>query len=659
MNPFIILALLFNFYSVLADKNSMVSKTEEHFLSNFTWECDSLHVDKDWSFNEFLTNATNLQRNLKPITKTTTVFDLLDESKKYNLPPESNLIIDTIVWDDLSLFRNLKNKKALNFAQRIDRTYTTLGKISFNIMLAQSTNDLDILLKRQEILKTIINNPTLYTFLDAKFTELQKYENLFLSFYSNDPLQEVIENQYINFNKDLNKSEISLGIKNTLDHQKRIVLFLAKAIATVALPIYGISKILDQNRNNNFTLLSERLISSGDALLGLTSIIDNNQIQGAAALFAGMHAATSAKSDFESIVDNFAVLKYLQEKLIHANSFLTIASEISKKLVEYPVIYNTLDVAKIVTNTKEVQTLLELLKTNTFTGSPSIFSNWGKILKTFKMFNDLKSEFTVMLSVLGQIEAFTSVAKLYKEYETKNVKYSFAKFSEAKTPFIALENFWNPIIDESKVVTNSISFGLNDDARNIVITGTNRGGKSTITRSIALNIILAQTFGIAPASSINLTIFNKLGTYMNITDDISEGHSLYEAQANRITFLMNEIKPLKHNQFWFMLLDEPLNGTKESFAQALSYSIAKNFAKYDNNLCLLSTHFPKLSELEAESKNFANYKVVAQIDADNKITYDYLLSKGSSDQNLSIEILQSKDFDNTILNDARELIKAG
>ena len=32
-----------------------------------------------------------------------------------------------------------------------------------------------------------------------------------------------------------------------------------------------------------------------------------------------------------------------------------------------------------------MQELLALLKTNTFTGNASIFSNWGRILKTFKI----------------------------------------------------------------------------------------------------------------------------------------------------------------------------------------------------------------------------------------------------------------------------------
>lgn len=639
--------------------NPLVKKIEQQFLSNFDWECEALHVKENSTFAQLVESAAEQQKNLKELTKAKIAFGIIN--KHSNHP--NNIIVDPITWDDLSLFRNLKNKKALNVVQKIDRTYTTLGKATLYTMLATPIDNVELLKHRQDILKRIIDNQELFDFLNSKFAELKKHENLFLSFFVSDPLSNVIENQYINFNDDLNKHEFALNANQILDNQKKSILFLAKVLAAVALPIYGACKIFDKNLNNNFDQISERLISSGDILLGLISMLKNNQVKGAVAVFAGMSSALSAKAQYESIGDNFLILKYLQEKLISASAFLDIMSEISAKVINCQEVYKELDVKEICNllhkterTNKEISKLLRLLQTNTFKRQPTIFSNWGRILIAYKKLNELKQGFEKALCSVGKIDAFLSMAKLFKEYQNKRVSCCFAQYSQNNTPFIDMKDFWNPVIDEVKAVTNSVAFGLQDNARNIIITGPNEGGKSTIIKSIATNIIFAQTFGIVPAKSMNLTVFKKVDTYINIIDDMTSGNSLFKAQVIRIRYLLDQAKDLKDNEFWFAAFDEPLNGTACSVAQAISYCIAKSLANLTNNICLISTHFQKLSELAQADNNFANYKVNANIDQNGQVSCDFILQKGASTQNTAIEILKAQGFSDTILQEAIKII---
>lgn len=656
--------VIFNAFGIVPPQNkekSIVQKVEQHFLSNFDWECESLHVSEKWSFKEFLNNCLDQQKNLKEITKAKIVFKILNSNYEQSA---NNCIIDTVVWDDLCLYRNLKNKKSSNIARKVDRTHTYIGKGTLYTMLAQPIDNVEKLLARQKVLKTVIEDKNLFNFLDVNFAKLKKYENLFLSFQTNDPLGNVIENQYIDFNKDLNKYETSLTIKNAFDHQKRTVLLLAKLIATVALPVYGVSKILDRSSGDNFNQLSERLISSGDTLLGLISMAKNNQIQGSVSIFAGVSSALSAKKQFDEVKNSFMVLKYMQEKLVHVSLFLTIADNVAKYLKQYESAYNELDVKDIhdlmnvtAAQSKELRQLIDSLQTDTFK-NVSIFSNSGRILATYKRFNELKYKFNKLVCSLGKIDAFLSFAKLYKENESK-ANYCFANYHVSKTPFVKVQDLWNPIIDEAKVVKNAVSFGADNSARNVIITGDNEGGKSTIIRTIAVNIIFAQTFGIVPAKSMDLTLFNKIGTYINITDDVAAGNSLFKAQVNRTIYLIDYVKKLESDKFWFLAFDEPLNGTEASVAQAIFYCIMKDLGQYNNNLCLLSTHCAKLSELESEdNKRFVNYKVTAFVDAQGKVNCNYILERGVSHQNTAIAILRAQGFNNAILDDAHKMVSA-
>jgi DNA mismatch repair protein MutS len=651
----------FCFFIINSSPNhSIIKEVEKQFLSNFDWECESLHVNANWSFAEYVNNCLKDQQNLKDITKAKIVFKILNQESQR----ENDNIVDITTWDDLNLFRNIKNKKSVTLAQKIDRTYTHLGRATLHCMLAQPLTSIDEINKRQEILKTIINNQDLYSFLDNNFNQLKKYENLFLSFFVNDPLIGSIEEQFIKFNNNLNENENVLLLNNALDHKKRSIIFLARLCASIVLPIYGMLKILDKNPNQKFNDSSERLISSGDLLLGLTSLIKNNQVQGIVSIFAGISSALNTKQQFELIKDNFLIIKYLQEKLIQASAFLSITDEISKKLIDYPNIYDGLNVNEIYDlfnqsnkNNKKLNKLILLLKTDTFNNGSSLFSNWGRILTAYKLLSEIKYDFNKMLCVLGKIESYVSIAKLYKEFENKRVNYSFAKFVETQKPFIILEEFWNPIIDENKVVTNSVSFGLNGESNNIIITGSNKGGKSTIIRSVATNIILAQTFGLVAAKSIALPIFHKLGTYINIVDDISAGDSLFSAQIDRIKNLIDPIESLTPEKFWFIGFDEPCNGTDFIVGQATFYSIIKNLASdKKNNICMISTHSKLLPKLEQENNSFSNYKVTSYLDNNGEVKSTFRLEKGLSVQNTAIELLKSKGFDNKILNEIKTLI---
>lgn len=643
------------FNSVFCDQNNkinkylIIKKIEQHFLSNFDWECESLHSDDNGSFNNFLQSCIEQQRNMKEITKAKIIFGMLNKDKDSFV---SN-IVDMTTWDDLNLYRNLKSKKAITVAKRIDRTQTYLGKVTICCILGTPIDDVKILKRRQAVSKLIIEDQELYNFLKSSFYDLKNYENLFFSFYSNDIFKSISQSQYTS-NEKINNNIIGLGIKNLVDHQKRIVLFLAKSLATVILPVYGVSKIFDINQSLMFNTFSERLISSGDPLLGIISMLKDSQVQGCTSLFAALNCALSAKNDYEKISDNFRILECLHEKLSHVSKYLSIMFEIAKKLENYPEIYKELEIFKIKELLNKPNELIKILSTDTFKNNNSIFFNWAKTLLAFKLMHELKNDFNDALCSLGKVEAFTSLASLYKEYQSKKVFYSFVNYLSLSSPCVILEDFWNPLIDDSNVVTNSIA--INDMAKNIIITGVNKGGKSTNLKAITINILLAQTFGISASKLATITPFCKIGTYINIVDDIQSGNSLFESQQKRVYELL-KMTEIPVNKFWFMALDEPFNGTNLLTSQAILYSLAKKkLALFDNNISIISTHFPLMGTLENENPKFCNYKVMGHIDSDTKVNCPFILKRGLSDQNIALDILRCQGFDKDVLDEASKII---
>ena len=297
-----------------------------------------------------------------------------------------------------------------------------------------------------------------------------------------------------------------------------------------------------------------------------------------------------------------------------------------------------------------------LLKTDTFNTKPSLLTNKGNVFLAYKLFTDTKEEFENAMLAIGELDAYLSIATLYKEHADKRVHYCFAQYEQGSTPSMHMKDFWNPFIDADKVVANSLELGSNQEKRNMIITGPNAGGKSTLLKAIALTIIMAQSFGIAPASELSCTPFSKIITYLNITDDIGAGNSLFKAQTQRAQYLMDTVHTIKNNELSFSIIDEMFNGTSPKEAQACAFSLAKSLGNIPHNIAIVATHFDMLTRLEAQTEDYTNYHVSVERLRSGGIAYPFKLERGISDQHVALDILKAEGFQGSIVQEAQDIL---
>ena len=173
---------------------------------------------------------------------------------------------------------------------------------------------------------------------------------------------------------------------------------------------------------------------------------------------------------------------------------------------------------------------------------------------------------------MGELDAYLSLAKLYRS-STKQSPFCFAKFRNSAVPSVRLEGYWNPFLNPSKVVTNSISLGTLQQPGSVILTGPNAGGKSTSMKSVALAILMAQAFGIACAETMELTSFAYLGTHLSKTDDISKEQSSYMCEAMHMKDIIENLKALPKGSAGCVFMDELFNTTNPDEASAIGRSI--------------------------------------------------------------------------------------
>ena len=217
------------------------------------------------------------------------------------------------------------------------------------------------------------------------------------------------------------------------------------------------------------------------------------------------------------------------------------------------------------------------------------------------------------------------------------------EFVNNATPVLNITDYWHPLIDPNVVITNSLSMGNN--IKNLMITGPNAGGKTTSLMSLIINIIFAQSFGIAPSAKLVMTPFAKIHSYLDITTNLQEGLSLFAAEVDRAKKLKNSILSCTENQKTFTIIDEIFSGTNPDVASNVGFKFATQLGDITHSMTIITTHFPALTKVGQDTGTFTNYKVAdATIMPDGKIVYPFKLVPGISSQNVAQHMLEQQDI---------------
>jgi len=186
--------------------------------------------------------------------------------------------------------------------------------------------------------------------------------------------------------------------------------------------------------------------------------------------------------------------------------------------------------------------------------------------------------------------------------------------------------------------------------KNLIITGPNASGKTTILKSTLINIIFTQQFGCGFYDSASLVPFDHIHCYLNIPDT-SGRDSLFQAEARRCKEILDCIQS-NQNQTHFCVFDELYSGTNPEEAEISATAFMLYLQKYKLVSSLLTTHFFKVCKDLDKTKTIQNYKMVTKLN-ENKLIYTYKMMKGISEVKGGINVLTSLNYPKEIIEGIR------
>ncbi|OEF97671.1 MutS family DNA mismatch repair protein [Desulfuribacillus alkaliarsenatis] len=218
------------------------------------------------------------------------------------------------------------------------------------------------------------------------------------------------------------------------------------------------------------------------------------------------------------------------------------------------------------------------------------------------------------LETIGELEALSSLAVIHK----LNPNWAFPEFTTQEL-VVDCQDIGHPLINVEQRVCNDMSIKNSLG----IITGSNMSGKTTMLRTIGINLVLAYSGAPVCAKRMQCALVD-IFTSMRITDDLNSGISSFYAELLRIK------KIIEHShtkQPMLFLIDEIFRGTNSQDRILGAKSVMKNLSK-DWVIGLISTHDFELCDLENEPNiSIKNYHFTEHY-VNNEIKFDYKLRAG-------------------------------
>ena len=581
----------------------------------------------------------------------------------------SHNIVNDAVYEKTGFFYGgdaYPNNTVLN---NINRCVSNIGKYFFAYILSHPSSDLSEIEMNQNVIKFLLNDENVNRQIKEILKEFKGIEGDIIDFYN--PKSEMYDfkknynllRKFYFFNrKNSNKNVKSIYFKKILSDIWNILIKPYFSGLNIALYLASYFIIFDRITDNLLLKLFQflpipfvkeiiMLVYSYKIVGALSS---SKSVIGGILFGAGI---------FTSIKCYFNIYKKFRS---YAEDYKKIALRVStfRKMLLlmkniYGIFENNSDL-NIFMN-KRLKNIFNLINNNSIPEVKWAVDNLLKrdvsmiyfsykapsVLAIYNIFNDNRNVFINALCELIRIDSFISLVDYKKECGDN---LSFARFIKDNTrPIIKFKNLWNPMLNVNTAVKNNVSIG--EEFYNMLLCGHNGGGKSTYLNAILINFILMQTFGLSFSSYSEVTVFQKILSFSNISDDINSGDSLYKVEIKRLKDYLQLCKETKTSDYFILsVFEEPLSGTDSRSAISILTGIFKYLNKNNDNLInIISSHYNRLSTLE-QIPGFRNFYTDVIINHDGSLKYLYKVKEGVPKLSLAIPIASKVGVEDDVIN---------
>jgi DNA mismatch repair ATPase MutS len=236
------------------------------------------------------------------------------------------------------------------------------------------------------------------------------------------------------------------------------------------------------------------------------------------------------------------------------------------------------------------------------------------------------------------MEALLSLATYRFEHHSD----PFPEFVDGAATFDA-EALGHPLVPVALCVRNDVS--IREETRVLLVSGSNMSGKSTLLRSVGMNVVLAMAGAPVRARRLRLTPL-QVGASIRVNDSLQEGSSRFYAEITRLRQIYDlTARGLTSGDAPLLfLLDELLQGTNSNDRRIGAEGIVRALVSR-GAIGLVSTHDLALTDIGgAVAGRLRNVHFQDEL-ANGRMTFDYKLRDGVVTKSNGLELMRSIGLD--------------
>ena len=334
--------------------------------------------------------------------------------------------------------------------------------------------------------------------------------------------------------------------------------------------------------------------------------------------------------------------KYMIETTNNMREYSTLISKYNTySLFNEELIYNCQKLEETIVKLKNIP------KTHKSLVGASYVGYVQKIIYEFYTDDELNNVMNYSFGFNGYIDNLNGIKE---NIRLKNISYATFNMKR-KTSF--KEAYYPPLLEknENKLIVKN-TYKLDKE---MLISGPNASGKTTVLKTTLFNIICSQQFGLGFYKKANIKAYSNIFCYLNIPDT-SGRDSLFQAEARRCVDIIDKVNIIP-NENTFCIFDELYSGTNHYEAISSAYSYLNYLVNNYNFHFMMSTHFIDLCEkLEKNNKKIGNMKMCVTKKEDDFI-YSYKMKPGISVVKGGVKVLTDLNYPQDIVKNTKKFLE--
>ena len=237
---------------------------------------------------------------------------------------------------------------------------------------------------------------------------------------------------------------------------------------------------------------------------------------------------------------------------------------------------------------------------------------------------------------LSEYEVLSAAAEL----AFNNQAWAYPSVSDAHEGIHA-KKMGHPLIPENVRVENDVE--VNPRGKFLLVTGSNMSGKSTLLRSIGLNVLLSRLGAPVCAKEMSIPVLD-VATCFSVDDSLSEGLSFYMAELKHIKRIIDKVESNDAEGVpTLYLLDEILQGTNSQERHSAVTSILEHLLA-KNAIGAISTHDLALAtspSLQDNCNKIYFKEEISTTGGETVMSFDYQARQGVSNTSNALKLLEA------------------